>query len=278
MQRLHPRLSLSMKPTYERRSRVAAGMMAIGMTILAPSSNGAADCPAASGPQRVAVLELYTSEGCDSCPPADKWVSELPAQKFSGDRVLPLAFHVDYWNHLGWTDPFAQAAFSARQRQQSNRRGVNFVVTPQLLLNGQDYRRGVVFDDFEAKIKAITATRAQADIRLTISRAGSVLNSAVEVRVAGEAARRAAQVYLALYEMNLATAVGAGENKGKTLRHDFVVRSLIGPLGLDDNGNLNRAQRFELDPRCKPQDINLAVFVQHPQTGDILQALSARCS
>lgn len=267
-----------MKPTYGRCSRLAAGVAAIGMTILTPGSPSAADCLAASGPQRVAVLELYTSEGCDSCPPADKWVSELPAQKFSGDRVLPLAFHVDYWNQLGWTDPFSQPAFSARQRQQSNRRGVNFVVTPQLLLNGQDYRRGAVVDDFEGKIQAINATRAQADIRLTVSRSGSALNGAVEVRVASDAARRAAQVYLALYEMNLATAVGAGENMGKTLRHDFVVRSLIGPLGLDDNGNLNRAQRFELDPRWKPQDINFAVFVQHPQTGDILQALSARCS
>ena len=78
--------------------------------------------------------------------------------------------------------------------------------------------------------------------------------------------------------MNLATAVGAGENKGKNLRHDFVVRSLIGPLTLDDNGNLSRLQRFDLDPRWKPQDINLAVFVQHSQTGDILQALSARCN
>ncbi len=127
------------------------------------------------------------------------------------------------------------------------------------------------------KLRRSTQLRAQADIRLTVSRSGSVLNSAVEVRVASEAARRAAQVYLALYEMNLATAVGAGENRGKTLKHDFVVRSLAGPLGLDDNGNLNRVQRFELDPRWKPQDINLAVFVQHPRTGDILQALSARC-
>jgi hypothetical protein len=267
-----------MKPINERRFRQAAEVAVIGMTLLIPGSPEAADCLATSGPQRVAVLELYTSEGCDSCPPADKWVSELPARKISGDRVLPLAFHVEYWNQLGWADPFAQAAFSARQRQQSNRRGVNFVVTPQLLLNGQDYRRGALFDDFEGKLKTINATRAQANIRLTVSRSSSALNSAVEVRVAGDVARRAAQVYLALYEMNLATAVGAGENRGKTLRHDFVVRSLIGPLGLDDNGNLNRVQRFELDPRWKPQDINLAVFVQHPQTGDILQALSARCS
>ena len=267
-----------MKRAYKRRSQLAAGVTAIGMTILSPGSPAAADCLAASGPQRVAVLELYTSEGCDSCPPADKWVSELPARKFSGDRVVPLAFHVDYWDQLGWSDSFAQAAFSARQRQQSNRRGVNFVVTPQLLLNGQDYRPGAFFDDFEGKLKAINTTRAQADIRLTVSRIGSALNTAVDVRVAGDAARRVAQVYLALYEMNLATAVGAGENRGKTLRHDFVVRSLIGPFGLDDNGNLKRVQRFEIDPRWKPQDINLAVFVQHPQTGDILQALSARCS
>jgi hypothetical protein len=114
--------------------------------------------------------------------------------------------------------------------------------------------------------------------RFKVSRSGPALVGAVEVNVANDAVKRAAQVYLALYEMNLATAVGAGENKGKTLRHDFVVRRLIGPVELDDNGNLNRVQRFDLDPRWKPQDINLAIFVQHPQTGDILQALSARCS
>jgi hypothetical protein len=267
-----------MKSTYLRRSRLAATVATICMTIVTPRTPGAAECTAVSGPNRVAVLELYTSEGCDSCPPADKWVSELPARKFSSDRVLPLAFHVDYWNQLGWTDPFSQAAFSARQHQQSKRRGVNFVVTPQLLLNGQDYRRSAGFGDFEDKIKALNAARAGAAIRLKVTRSGSALVGAVEVSVANDPLRRGAQVYLALYENNLATAVSAGENKGKTLRHDFVVRSLIGPLALDDNGNLSRVQRFELDPRWKPQDVNLAVFVQHPQNGDVLQALSARCS
>ena len=101
----------------------------------------AAECTATSGAQRVPVLELYTSEGCDSCPPADKWISELPARKLGVDRVLALAFHVDYWNQLGWIDPFSQAAFSDRQRQHSKRRGVSFVVTPQLLLNGQEIGR-----------------------------------------------------------------------------------------------------------------------------------------
>ncbi len=269
------RLTRTMKSIYPR---LAATVATICMSILAPRPANAAECIATSSPHRVAVLELYTSEGCDSCPSADRWVSELPARKFSGDRVLPLAFHVDYWNQLGWIDAFSQASFSARQHEQSKRRGVSFVVTPQLLLNGQDYRRGALFDHLDSRIRTINDSRAQADIRLKINRSGSALVGTVEVSVAGDPARRRAHVYLALYEMNLVTAVGAGENKGKTLRHDFVVRSLIGPLGLDDNGNLSRVQRFDIDPRCKPQDVNLAVFVQHPQSGDVLQALSARCN
>lgn len=248
------------------------------VTLLTPHNLLAADCTAASGSQRVPVLELYTSEGCDSCPPADRWVGELPDRNFRSDRVVPLAFHVDYWNQLGWIDPFSQAAFSARQRQQSNRRGVSFVVTPQLLLNGQEYRRGAGFDDFGAKVKTINASRPAADIRLKLSTAGSALLTSIEVKVADATLKQAALVYLALYEMNLATAVPAGENKGKTLRHDFVVRSLAGPFALDANGNLNRAHRFELDSKWKAGDLNLAAFVQNPRDGDVLQALSAHCS
>jgi hypothetical protein len=248
------------------------------VTLLAPNILFAGDCTAASGNQRVALLELYTSEGCDSCPPADRWVGELPARNFRGDRVVPLAFHVDYWNQLGWIDPFSQASFSVRQRQQSNRRGLNFVVTPQLLLNGQDFRRGAGFDDFAAKIKTIGASRPSADIRLTLRSSASALLTAVEVQVTDASLRQGAHAYLALYEMNLATAVPAGENKGKTLRHHFVVRTLVGPLQFDGNGNLNRAHRFELDPQWKSGDLHLAAFVQNSRNGDVLQALSAHCN
>ena len=242
-----------------------------------PSLTAAAECAATSGSQRVAVLELYTSEGCDSCPPADKWVSELPAKKLNVDRVIPLAFHVDYWNQLGWTDPFSQPAFSARQRQHSKRRGVSFVVTPQLLLNGQDYRRGTLFDDIDGRIKTINTAKAQAEIRITANSSNSVLQSRVDVQVPGGADQRRAQVYVALYENNLVTAVKAGENKGLTLKHDFVVRSLAGPLALDDKGRLSHAVSFPLDARWKPADTHLAVFVQHPESGDVLQAVSTAC-
>ena len=73
-------------------------------------------CRAVSGPQATAVLELYTSEGCNSCPPADKWVSSLPGSGFTADKVIPLAFHVDYWDYIGWKDVYASPIFTERQR------------------------------------------------------------------------------------------------------------------------------------------------------------------
>ena len=242
-----------------------------------PAPAAAAECNVNSGSQRVAILELYTSEGCDSCPPADRWISELPAKKLGADRVVPLAFHVDYWNQLGWIDPYSQAQFSERQRQQSKRRGVNFVVTPQLLLNGQDYRRAALFDDIDGRVRAINSAKPQAEIRVRLSGSNASLQSKVDVDVPGGAEQRRAQVYLALYENNLVTAVKAGENKGHTLRHDFVVRTLAGPLALDDKGRLSHTQTFALDGRWKAADTYLAVFVQNPISGEVLQALSASC-
>jgi hypothetical protein len=119
-------------------------LLAVPMTAAAAPS-----CRATSGAVVRPLVELYASAGSDSCPPADRWVTQLPGKKLAADRLLTLAFHVDYWNQLGWRDAFSQATFSERQREQSRRRAVGFVVTPQLLLNGRDYRRGVLFDDMQ---------------------------------------------------------------------------------------------------------------------------------
>ena len=249
---------------------------AVVMTILLSAPATANVCTAASGPQRVALLELYTSEGCDSCPPAELWVSGLPAKKLAVSRLIPLAFHVDYWDQLGWVDPFAQARFSDRQRQHSKRRGASFVFTPQLLLNGQDYRRGLLFDDIDGKVKTINQGKPLADIKLILTNNGNTLASSVEA-VTKNPGQWSAQLYLALYENNLVTAVRAGENKGRTLKHDFVVRELVGPLALDANGSARHQHTFQIDPRWKAQDLKLAAFIQHPQSGDVLQALAASC-
>src|SRR3954463_8496265 len=109
-----------------------------GFSTLAFSAH--AQCETRSSANRVTVLELYTSEGCNSCPPADRWLSSLPAPGVTSDRPIPLAFHVDYWDQLGWPDRMAKEQFSIRQRTQSQRNGNTVVYTPQLLLNGLDYR------------------------------------------------------------------------------------------------------------------------------------------
>jgi len=253
-----------------------AALFVAGLAAATPFSTLAVECTASSGPLRVAVLELYTSEGCDSCPPADRWVSELPARKLTADRVIALAFHVDYWNDLGWIDPFSQSQFSARQRQQSRRRGASFVYTPQLLLNGQDYRRAVLFDDFESKVKTFNQLKPQAQIRLRLTGSADALDSQVDVN-AENARQLRAEVYLALFENNLATAVKAGENKGRMLTHDFVVREFVGPLALDDKGRLSYTHHFALDASWKPHDLHLAAFVQDPRSGEVLQALAPVC-
>jgi hypothetical protein len=251
-------------------------LIAAALLIAHQTPTLARTCTAVSGSQRTALLELYTSEGCDSCPSADKWVGELPARNLSMERLIPLAFHVDYWNYIGWTDPFAQARFSERQRQHSRRRGTNFVFTPQLLLNGQDYRRGLLFDDFPGKVKPINQSRPLADIKLTLTSSTATLVSEAEATVKNPALR-SAQLFIALYENNLVSAVKSGENKGRTLKHDFVVRELAGPFGLDATGLVQREHLFSLDPSWKSQDLGVVVLLQHPQSGDVLQALAATC-
>lgn len=272
-----PRLSKTMPPTTTRKILNLPFACGLALSLLTTPAAHAAECVVQSGPQRVALLELYTSEGCSSCPPADKWLSGLGGRKFVPAGLLPLAFHVDYWDYLGWRDPFAQARFSERQRQYSQRRGASFVVTPQLLLDGRDYRRPLLLQDIEDKAASINRTPPRADIRLTQIRSVRQIDARVEVRVEDRADRRDAQVFIALYENDLATAVKAGENRGAVLKHDFVVREMTGPIALTDSGSLRHDVSIPLDTRWKPADLQVAVFVQHARTGEVLQALAATC-
>jgi hypothetical protein len=233
-------------------------------------------CSAASGTQRVALLELYTSEGCSSCPPADRWLSRLAAGNLAPAALLPLAFHVDYWNDLGWIDPYSRAAFSDRQREHSRRRNVNFVVTPQFLLNGRNYSRPLFLDDIESRTRSINQTGPRATIRISQVRAPGQIHAQVEARTTDVESRQAG-LFVALYENNLQTAVRAGENKGALLKHDFVVRELAGPIPTDADGRVEFRTNFRIEPHWKSQDLHLAAFVQHPKTGEVLQALSAAC-
>lgn len=247
----------------------------LGVAYMSASSGLAGECAAKSGERRVALLELYTSEGCNSCPPADKWVSKLPSKGLTSDRIVPLAFHVDYWNYLGWRDAFSQTKFTERQRQtaQINRSG--FIYTPQLVLNGRDYRRGFLWDDTSGNIKEINQQKPLADISLTLSMPTTdQLHVSGGIVISGAVERQDALVYIALYENNLSNDVRAGENNGRTLHHDFVVRELVGPITMDAQDKTRFVQSFNLKPGWKLQDSGVVAFVQNSRNGDVLQSLA----
>ncbi len=240
------------------------------LALMLTNPAGAATCNAESGKSRVALLELYTSEGCDSCPPTDQWFSTLPQRGYTPQRVLSLAFHVDYWNYLGWKDPFAKAQFSARQRDASQRNRARVVYTPQLLLDGADYRRGLLGDDLGQRIAAGKNQTPDAQISMTFDTGGEL----PRLRARIGTAVHAAQAYVAIYENNLVTEVAAGENRGKRLRHDFVVRELYGPFALTAAAPLLIDQGIRIERGWKTADLHIAVFVQDNGTGAALQALS----
>ncbi|MBL8522688.1 MAG: DUF1223 domain-containing protein [Betaproteobacteria bacterium] len=219
-----------------------------------------------SGSRVLPVVELYTSEGCDSCPPADRWFSSLSMEKHG---VVPLAFHVDYWDYIGWKDKFARADFAARQRDVVRRRGGRTVYTPQVMLNGQDLR-ATSNASLETAARASSARVATVELGLE----AKVGNGRLEVDLRAASLQGTipptAKLFLAVTESNLSSRVTAGENKGATLRHDHVVREFIGPLVVPA---LPLRRGVALKPDWNRDQLTLVAFVEDTATGEVLQAL-----
>jgi hypothetical protein len=236
-------------------------------------NESAASCQAnaKSGAQTASVVELYTSEGCDSCPPADKWFSTLRAQPGGAAPVIPLAFHVDYWDYIGWKDRFANARYAERQRGIVAVHGGRTVYTPQIMLDGRDSRAWTSASRFDASLRDVAARAPRASIALGAADNADSLNVSIDVAIAHEADRRDAQLFIAITENKLESRVTAGENKGVTLKHDHVVRELVGPLPVTAAA-MQRSIRIARD--WKREDLNVAAFVQSSRDGTALQAVS----
>jgi hypothetical protein len=253
--------------------RIALGVLAAAF---AASVQGA-QCVAKSGPNTAALVELYTSEGCSSCPPADRWLSGLSAQGYVPERVVPLALHVDYWDYIGWKDPYAKRVFSQRQRKLTQLQRLALVYTPQVMLQGQDFR-GWGTPAFEQALAKINARPARADIALELLPAGS---STLTVRVSAalldqpeEAGPKPeeASLYLAAYENRLESRVSAGENRGRTLSHDHVVLEWQGPLAFSGS-RLVQERALPLLPGAQRANSGVVAFVQNRRSAEVLQAL-----
>lgn len=213
--------------------------------------------------QSVKVIELFTSEGCSSCPPADKLVEEI--QKNNSKNVIILAYHVDYWDRLGWKDTFSQKKFSERQTWYSSIFNLNSIYTPQIVVDGQ--RQFVGSDESELskalKNPALNIQNSGLTIKVTDSK-----NDKISVDYNLEKINSDDILNFALVQNHAISQVKRGENSNKTLSHVDIVREFqstkpekSGNIELDDE-NLN------------PKDFHIVAFLQNKKTGKISEAKS----
>jgi hypothetical protein len=212
-----------------------------------------------------AVVELFTSEGCSSCPPADRLVAQV--QKESSDKpVYILAFHVDYWNRLGWTDAFSSADYTARQKQYAQWLKLPQYYTPQAIVNGQTELVG----SEEAKLRSAITTGLQSTAKTEVTLSDvKISNNKTSLQYHTSGTIDHSSLLIALIERNATTKVDYGENGGKTLSHVQIVRNLeTVSLKKHDSGQASIA----LPNGFSPEGWELIAFVQNTSTGEITGA------
>jgi len=230
-------------------------------------------CRVASGPQRAALVELYTSEGCSSCPPADRQLSQLGArdgESAGKTPVVPLALHVGFWDYLGWKDPYARPEFVARQRALIAANGSRTVYTPHFFVNGEEVRDR---SGLRAAIARQASQPPDAAIAIEAKHSGSGLEIAVRAK-SGSATRTGSPLTLqvAVTESGLANGVRAGENRGATLHHDHVVRAWLAPAAFAA-AETSLSRTIDLTPEQREKGVAVVAFVQ-AGSGAVLQAAS----
>ncbi len=228
-----------------------------------PKTAGAA--PAAEG--SVAVVELFTSQGCSSCPPADRLLSAIAAEPTLAGKVVPLAYHVDYWDYIGWTDPFSSSNWSARQKQYAQAYNTNRIYTPQVVVNGTDEMVGSEERKVRAAIAEALAKKPPVDLDLAVEKTTGGLRAQVTASHAA-ALPRDADVLVALVENGLVTKVGRGENGGRTLKNDAVVRRLEKAFALAAaaGGRGTGAIELPIGESAPGRKLGVAAFAQDPKT------------
>jgi len=218
--------------------------------------------PIAQSDTGFAVVELFTSEGCSSCPPADRLLAQLASRADNDAPIFALSFHVDYWNYLGWTDPYSDAAFSARQRTYSRVLGEG-VYTPQMIVNGHEVFVGSNASKAEQALRKALAQPAPVELSLDLNKLAA---DELQATYHADHLPADAVVHLALVERGLAQDVTRGENTGRTLTHENVVRTFT-TLPADIH-----TTTLALPADYVPGNTTLIAYAQHPATMQILGA------
>ncbi|HMD01039.1 MAG TPA: DUF1223 domain-containing protein [Ferruginibacter sp.] len=209
------------------------------------------------------VMELFTSQGCSSCPPADEILGKY-AQK-NDSLIIPLSFHVDYWNRLGWVDPFSKAAFTERQNYYASKLNVESIYTPQLVLNGKKELIGSDETGIEDAVNSFLKQDASAELSITTQRIGE---GKVNINYVLQGAKAGTVLNLALVQANLTTNIRAGENSGVKLTNYNVVRDF---KSIDFNTSTGNAS-FNFPSDARVDGLWVVAYLQDKASGKILAA------
>jgi hypothetical protein len=242
-----------------RIARSTARLAGFAWLACLASTAAAAACTAQGAADHPRLVELYTSEGCSSCPPAEQWLSTLRDKP----GYVGLEFHVDYWDSNEWRDPYSDPRFSARQKSIAARHAHDGIFTPQVLVDGRPWANW----SQSAEPKAPAA--ADVKLALALTPTGGTLHATIDGGAAG--AHEHLQMFLALTENGLANAITGGENEGAMLLHDHVVRAFAGPFALGHaEADLAAPKGMRLERSA------VVAFVQDERSGDIVQVVRQR--
>ena len=253
---------------------IGSRFAAVACLVLAvsPPLQAATACDVASGERMAPLVELYTSEGCNSCPPADVWLSRL-VEREDPASISVLAFHVDYWDEIGWVDRFGDPAHTLRQRARVKLDRGDTVFTPQVMVGADtrvDWR-----DDGETRrsLHGARARQAPVSLMMRVVPAAKELRVGVKAEPVEGAGDEAGMLWLALYQDGLSSEIKAGENQGRTLHHDRVVRVLKGPWALKDVPVLGETT-IAVPAGADPASLGLVLFAESIEDGSGWQSLN----
>jgi len=219
------------------------------------------------------LVELFTSQGCSSCPPADRLISAIATER--AGSVVALEFHVDFWNSGGWTDPFSSKDWTMRQVAYERALGQNQPYTPQAVVDG---RVEMIGSDSERLRPALDAATAQPGgrIQLQLEPSPGRVELGADVTLPETLHGRRLDLMAVVYQRDLTTPVGRGENGGHTLHNDFVVRSLerVDRIQAEGPASSHHAATLRLSKDWDASTLGVAVFLQDPKTLEVVGAAS----
>lgn len=252
---------------------IAIAWAVIAMVIASANQIALTDAAerATAAPNSAVVVELFTSQGCSSCPPADRLISQLGDPQLR-PRVIPLAFHVDYWDRLGWRDPFSSSAWTTRQQGYARAMGLNGTYTPQIVVAGS--RQCVGSDQSKVMAAIQEEAKGQRPVKITITQAdpsGGGGRGEVRFKLTAQALADVMwdqQILVAVFESGLETKIRSGERGGESLINDFTVRRLVPIFVLQHRAGSKKSCEvvIPVEAGWKRDRLGVAVFAQDPMT------------